>query len=545
MDVTVHLFSTSAISHLRMEPHDASWRACTHCPAQPIHVPMELDWTEAMPGLLKVNGRAASSLLVDGSVEMVASNGQHARAAGHWRIQAASDGLHVTVIIPSERYVMAVLTAEAGQGTPGEALKALAVVARSFALTGSARHGAEGLCDSTHCQAMRLAAISPEIESAVQATAGETLWSGTKRVPGYFSQNCGGETEGASKAWGGPQRAWLVPHADPYCQHAPSQWQAELQEADVRSALMREGWKLAGVIEGIQPAGRGTSGRVHALQLRSGGQTITLSAGSFRFALNRTLGWNQLRSDRYTVHRSDAKLIFDGMGYGHGVGLCQAGAKEMAAEGKSYRDILAFYFPGTTVRIAAEDNGWHSRQTSHVMMRDVQQSAALPIKAEQAFAEARQRWQGRDDLHPRLTVYPSTELFRQATGEPGWVLASTRGESISLQPLTILQQHGTSIEVLRHEFLHALVEADASKTAPVWLREGLVESLNGERCTSAAALPAGLVEQALRNAANQAESQRAHTAACLLVRGSVQAHGLEVVRGWLRSGVTAGVVPGK
>ncbi len=545
MDITARLFSTATISHLRVTSRNASWRTCVHCPTRPIPAPMEVDWTGTNPGVLRVSGQALPLMLLDGPVDMQASDGQRAQVAGHWRVGATKDGLHVTVTVPSERYVTGVLAAEAGQGTPAEALKALAVVARSFALTGAARHGAEGLCDSTHCQALRFAPVPADIASAVQATAGETLWSGGKRVPGYFSQNCGGMTEGSAEAWSGPRQAWLVSHPDPYCQHAPSQWHAELQESDVRAALAREGWNVSTPIETIEQVARDASGRAHLIRMHSSQQTVTLSASSFRFALNRSLGWNQLRSDRYTVHRRGAKLVFDGVGFGHGVGLCQAGAKQMAAEGRSYRNVLAFYFPGTTVRIAAQDGGWRSQQTAHVSVRDLQQDVALSRQAEQAFAEAKQQWRGRSDVRLQLTLYPTTELFRQSTGEPGWVLASTRGAEISLQPQNVLKQNGSVADVLRHELLHAMVEADAAAAAPLWLREGLVEVLNGEHCTSAASLSLSEIERELRNASTKLDSQLAHTAACARVRSSLQAHGLEAVQGWLRGGVPANAVPGK
>jgi stage II sporulation protein D len=74
---------------------------------------------------------------------------------------------------------------------------------------------------------------------------------------------------------------------------------------------------------------------------------VPMSASTFRFAVDRELGWDKIRSDLYEVRGTGDHIIFSGRGSGHGVGLCQTGAEEMARQGKSYREILSFYYPGT------------------------------------------------------------------------------------------------------------------------------------------------------------------------------------------------------
>ena len=507
--------------------------------------PVQIRWQAESGHVLVADGHTYRSLSFAGLLDVSASNGQHAKAAGLWHLIPASDGLHLTVTLPSERYVAAVLTAEAEPTAPPEALKALAVVARSFALTNMQRHGTEGVCDSTHCQAMRLDEVSPRVEAAVQSTAGETLWHGTTRVPGYFSQSCGGITEDASQAWGGPQKAWLISHPDPFCQQSPSQWHAELSEADVRTALAREGWPLSGKIDSVTMRGRDTGGRVGQLLLHAGGSVAEVPAGGFRFAVNRALGWNQIRSDRYTVHLSGTKLVFDGRGYGHGVGLCQAGSSEMAREGRNYREILAFYFASALVRIEPADRGWRQVQRAGFSLRSTHGDAALASLTERALAEARQRWPTSSRVHPEVTIYPTTELFRQSTQEPGWVLASTGGTRVSLQPAALLQRHQDMPGLLRHEMLHVLIEADSGANAPLWLREGLVEVLDGEPCAGGVVIRAEGIDVALRRPESLRTSQDAHRTACVLARRSFKAHGLEALRSWLRNGVPSGIQPGE
>ena len=83
--------------------------------------------------------------------------------------------------------------------------------------------------------------------------------------------------------------------------------------------------------------------------LQGRGESSRISAGAFRFAMGREVGWNTVRSDRYEVRASNGRLVFEGSGSGHGVGLCQRGADQMGLSGRRYREILAFYYPGTEV----------------------------------------------------------------------------------------------------------------------------------------------------------------------------------------------------
>jgi stage II sporulation protein D len=538
-DVTVRLFYTHAVHAATITPVDAVMRLCKGCKTSLIPAQLQISTNKAQ---LIVGGKSVPELDLSGQVRVTTDSGQVELGFGQWKITAELDGLHVLLTIPSERYVMAVLQSEAGANEPAESLKALAVTARSFALTNSHRHGAEGLCDSTHCQALRMGDVPPEIESAVRATAGETLWWHGARVPGYFTQSCGGMTEDAAAMWGGVKQPWLMSHTDLYCVRLSSQWHAEMSVSELSEALHAEGWKLGGVIDGVRVVQRDGSGRARSLQVSAGGERVTLPAASLRFALNRSLGWNRLRSNWYEVSLGGGRVVFDGKGYGHGVGLCQAGAAEMAKEDKGYREILAFYFPSTNLQVEGHDAGWLQRDGNGWTLRTTGDAASLLEQGNQALLRAHALFAG--NVHPVVTVYPTTELFRQATNEPGWMLGTARGETIALQPVSVLQRHGGVEALLLHEFLHSMVESEATDTAPLWLREGLVEALAGE--------PGGpknsttdQIDAALRRAGNQQEVEQAHRAACELVRVLIAKYGLPMVRSWLRSGIPRGLVAGE
>ncbi len=540
-DLTVRLFSTQPVMSASVDAKNATMKLCSTC--EEALVPPQLQIRTTAGGALKmhVGARSTSHMMFAGELRMTTADGRSASGAGKWVVKRGSDGLHILLTVPSEQYVMAVLQSEAGVNDGSEALKALAVVARSFALTHPGRHGAEGLCDSTHCQALRMAPVPQRIRDAVQATAGETLWFGRKQVDGYFTQNCGGQTEDASELWGGEREPWLRSHADPYCQRDPSQWHASVSREELLRSLDQEGFRAPGDFDAVRITARDSSGRAAKLEVSGHGQTLVLSAAALRFAMNRELGWNRIRSDWYSMRMTGNSIIFDGRGYGHGVGLCQAGAAEMAREEKGYREILAFYFPGAQVRIGSGDEGWRTQEEHGWTLRSTGIHAEAAQAGDVAWIAAKARWGSPEAVHPVVTTAPDTELFRQLTNEPGWALAATSGERVTLQPIPIVKAHGSVETLMLHEFLHTLVEAESEFSTPLWLREGLVEVLAGEKSGSSS-MTSNQVEQALQRARSLTEAQQAHRAAAALVRKLVSKYGLQIVRGWLRGGVPAGIL---
>ena len=134
---------------------------------------------------------------------------------------------------------------------------------------------------------------------------------------------------------------------------------------------------------------------------------------------------------------------------------------------------------------------------------------------------------------PTVQELPSTELFRQTTGEPGWMLASTRGSNVFLQPAAVRQNNGGTEALLLHEFLHVLVEQQAGEQAPLWLREGLVETLaNPDRDDSdcRVAVPAKELDAALAHPADATASRHAHQVAARMAALLCTRYGIAVVR---------------
>jgi stage II sporulation protein D len=275
---------------------------------------------------------------------------------------------------------------------------------------------------------------------------------------------------------------------------------------------------------------RTPSGRARELALTGQGEPVRLAASSFRFAIGRALGFNTVRSDRWEAALEGGRLSVQGIGEGHGVGLCQAGAAQMAAEGRTYREILAFYFPGTLLARAP----WtrlSGESVTLLTLRPDQDRAVLAI-AERQLGEIARQTGLPSPGGIEIRVYPDLDSFRDATAEPGWVAAHTSGRRIDLQPVSVLRSRNALESTVRHELLHAVLEAQAAPGLPVWFREGLAGYLSEGGSGSLEA-----AEADIRRRDDETLARSANRAATARVRELVRRHGLSQVIFWLRNGL--------
>ncbi len=301
---------------------------------------------EVRGGRLFLDGAPAGEPLALGrdrwNIE-VAGAGPRAYRGEPWL--AVKDGrLDVVVRMQVEDYVAGVVASETVPGTPFEALKAQAVVVRSFALAARGRHEGADLCDLAHCQVLAgRAPAGHEARSAAaaRATAGEVLRLASGRVAeATFHAACGGHTGDPAELFGGDETgAASVP--DPGCPEA--RW----------SAIVPERIASADVRERLSPEGTSTPG-FSSLELRygAGGYLVQVALDGHRMggeafarALDAAMGHGVVRSSRFQVHPLGESVLLSGRGMGHGVGLCQAGAAMRAARGEGYAEVLRHYFP--------------------------------------------------------------------------------------------------------------------------------------------------------------------------------------------------------
>ena len=332
---------------------------------------------------------------------------------GALRAVERPSGLTAINDISLEEYVTSVISSEMSASCPLESLKAHAVISRSWMWFPKAnpspvaapppqhldRHeirrwyGREAhldfdVCADDHCQRYQgiTRLFSPAAAEAVRSTAGEFLRYHGAICDARFSKCCGGITERYATAWedadipylqsvrdGGADsirytpETWIRSQPPAYCSTNDSGLLARILPGFDQETSDFYRWKIAytaaeltdlvkgrlgvdpGLIRELQPLTRGPSGRI--VRLKIVGQRDYLIVGK-ELEIRRALSKTHLYSSAFVVDRDGDRFILTGAGWGHGVGLCQIGAAVMASQGKTYREILAHYYPGTTVGIA-------------------------------------------------------------------------------------------------------------------------------------------------------------------------------------------------
>jgi len=463
-------------------------------------------------------------------------------------VRAKSGILLIVVTMPLEEYVQHVLMAESGDFRNQESIKAMATATRTYATRFAHQHKNEGFdfCDTTHCQVFHWKEANELIRNEVKATEGKTVAYHGEAASTYFHQNCGGTTAAANEAWAQVTEPYLTVHTDPYCLvNGGLKWETSLTREQISKALRLSGIESPAAWNHLEIRTRGKSGRAQLLFLTGGSGNLPLSASTLRFAVNRAFGWNNIRSDLYDVRDSGDNVLFSGHGAGHGVGLCQAGAEEMARQGKSFREILSFYYPGTEIQEPAQER-WEKRSDEQVELLSTHpnmDSEIIPL-AKRLLREAEASLGWKLPFRVRLQVYPSLDSYRNKTGQPGWVAASTRGRTIRLQPMAELRKQGVLESTLRHELIHLLVESRATENLPPWFREGLVLYLSGGEGAKIGAplMPVDQISEILSKGGTQENSRQAYRSARKIVANLALEYGKQKVLGWLSSGLPRDIV---
>ena len=324
-------------------------------------------------------------------IQLPDANGRR-RYTGRLTVTARNGAILAATTLDLETYVLATARAELGPVLAGlsaasrkNLTEAMQAVVRSYALAYTSRHaGADDfdfdLCDLTHC--MHFPGLddlavpdAPRLAMVLQAPENARQLAPADFVPAYFHSTCGGRLAGPESYWSpepAPGSAGVTSHRN----DAPRPNLAGIYRVGV-DALINDGNDGSGENEalcGASPHFRWQA-TVHAAQirkifvvrnpvrlraadlLRRDGRVVLISyenelsipAHEFISRAGRVLGWNVIKSNDFTGDSTGDALRFRGRGLGHGVGLCQWGARELARRGKSAADILKFYYPGATI----------------------------------------------------------------------------------------------------------------------------------------------------------------------------------------------------
>jgi stage II sporulation protein D len=233
------------------------------------------------------------------------------RYQGKLEVRPKGSELLVIVTMELEIAVASIVAAESPPHAPLEALKAQAVATRSFLIAGQGRHSVFDFCDTTHCQFLREPPPtgSPAVRAG-DATRGLVLAYKGQAFAAMYSASCGGRTHSLEEL-GIPTRGYpyFAVTCD-YCHRHPEKWVAKISEADAA---------------GLEPT------------------------ESSRLKLARKLGWKSVPGNSYSSRTENGEVVLEGAGVGHGMGLCQRGAAEMARKGASFQQILEHYYPNTEI----------------------------------------------------------------------------------------------------------------------------------------------------------------------------------------------------
>ncbi len=256
-------------------------------------------------------------------------------------------GLRLVNLLDIEEYLTGVLFSEMPSKFPEEALKAQAVAARSYAVYMMAQ--GEGFLrpDERSQVYAGSSAITEKSREIVKRTVGEILtWHG-KLLPAYYSSTCGGMTVKADDVFAFPSLEPLNQNSPcGFCSDSPFfRWSATVSIEEVV-----ERFDLSRVCRhpevGVTATDSMRRAREISLLDRQGNVLRSLSASEFRRTLNRGLPLRRrMLSTRIdSIETGSGQVTIEGGGFGHGVGLCQYGARGLARRGDGYREILAFYY---------------------------------------------------------------------------------------------------------------------------------------------------------------------------------------------------------
>ena len=281
---------------------------------------------------------------------------------GMVRVVQIKEGSYVAVnTLGIEDYLLDVVVCEMDPHGPLEALKAQAIAARSHALyQASISHEQPYDLVANISQAyFGKSALSKNVVLAIEATRGQYLTYENKLIPTYFHASCGGHTESVKNVW--PSKQSTETSSDlklpgavpcPYCAESKeNQWSWKVSALALQRALKHAGYKIDG-LSSVSVAERAPSSHVLTVLVSHQKNDLLIPAEKFRSLL----GYSKLKSTLFDIQhvtqddRGTDDFVFKGDGWGHGVGLCQFGAQEMAENGASCGHILSYYFPNSLIQ---------------------------------------------------------------------------------------------------------------------------------------------------------------------------------------------------
>ena len=291
-------------------------------------------------------------ILVEPVASFVEINGRPFR--GSIEVHQRNSLLYIINIVKLDDYLLSVVPGEIPANWEGEALKAQAVAARTYIYYHLIENRGRGiglfdLDAGIYAQVYRGTVVErPETSNAVMKTAGEIIVYKNMPIISYFHSTCGGKTIDGRYVWHRNDLEYLRGVTCNYCRDSTKYaWEAQLTIEEMKSLLQKK-YGPMGAINSINFKKK--EGRVVDVTVMHAKGRLTIPGNTFRLSIPD----DKIRSLYFTSKKISSGLILTGHGWGHGVGMCQWGARGLAKKGYGYKNILKFYY--TNVAIASIGN---------------------------------------------------------------------------------------------------------------------------------------------------------------------------------------------
>ncbi|MCB0415764.1 MAG: SpoIID/LytB domain-containing protein [Bdellovibrionales bacterium] len=269
-------------------------------------------------------------------------------------IQKNKDKLDIVSELDVEKYLLGVLPSEMPAGWPIEALKAQVIASRTYALyTAQKKRSQTFHLESTVFDQVFRAGyfkrltrpIQDKVKKAIEETKGLVLTHRGQLMPSYYHADCGGQTEEPYLVWPGEGKNGTV--KDPYCPLSPhGHWTVSYSKEQLFEKLKSK-WSLdqSWHLKNISITKKSSSKRILQMKISFQSGLRLRSFYTSAHDLRRLVGFNKLKSTLFNVQILENKVVFHGQGHGHGVGMCQWGARSLALRGIPFYEILNHYYP--------------------------------------------------------------------------------------------------------------------------------------------------------------------------------------------------------
>ena len=291
------------------------------------------------------------------------------RYRGIMKVVPNGHNIQLINIVYMEDYLKGVVPPEIGDRTDKEieAVKAQAVAARTYAMSHLQQYGdqpydvkssiIDQLYEGVECE-NRL------VDRAIDATSGQVIMYEDKMIDAYYHSTCGGMTDDIVDVWDRNNVPYLKPVKDDACSWSKYyRWQESFTEEQLRGRieqyLSRDRGKdiRIGTITGVTVGERTPGGRVRTLEIKTVNDSYRFYKDRIRWVIGRASNPDLiLPSDNFSVDlKRDGqgriqRVVFNGAGYGHGVGMCQCGAIGHAREGWAFDRILKYFYTGVDIK---------------------------------------------------------------------------------------------------------------------------------------------------------------------------------------------------